>query len=785
MAAAPALFDWNGFNTFILDASLPNNNKEQIIKIFANKLYECTSVNNYYFRLLKAYITYLANKNTTNTFKASWDNFVSNMTTKPADIKEIAIKLLVLVQNNTDYTKTPNTISISDIYDNTKPHHIDSINTTDTFTPIHPSTTNATAKQVADTILKVDTLVPVVEKVVKLFDWKDFTGIFTGVSADDARKYICEYFISELAEGKIKNANQYTDAFILLMHLIKKNVKIEGKVNDLSNAVTNDNTNALINNIAKALHILFEITELEKNIGAANANSLKIFVNELTGLVPKKTITFVKTKLPAGWKNYELLNVLSYDVSINKDTATPANDDVKYGNILTFLNTISTPVKAPAANFKPNIIALQNTSGIQASKTYTTTEKAIIGNGYAVDTSTEAITFIHTDTNKSGSGNLPGADNYVFYQYSFNATKQYLIVNIISKCDDKGDKKAISIAAIIDGVYPIIHKQIKYEPNQIKCLLIISGKIDKISELDKELVTKKSFRKVSDYVKYKNKLISDIHIYTTNLGTQSFDIFPIDNNLRDDKKYSVSVPFGIRLFLSTEPKHIDRSKPKHTGPITMQNMHKVLADELDSMDIGALKKLLASISPPNYGDKKKKTSSKTPGKATPAAATPAAATPAAATPAAATPAAATAGKNVQTGAASKLKSIDLAAAKQQFDKDKKKNPPVSIDYTIFTAGSIDTAAYPQVLIVHKGKEQPKKIKVKYDASQPEVDGLIMGKQKGPYNLQFTDYNGITYNIHNLHIYEDKKHIKYIYFQDTSHPTSGNPKIYLTTYAQFH
>lgn len=625
MTATP--FAWKGFDTFILDASLQPANKEQVIKIFANKLYDCINVNNYYFRLLNAYIAYLNNKNAGNTFNSVWNKFVSDMTTTSANIKEIAIKLLVLVQRNTDYTKTPYTITISDIYDTTKRDHINTINTTDSFRPIAPSTSPATAKEVADTLENVDALIKTVEGVATLFDWKDFTDIFTGVTEADPRKYICKYFITELSAAKSPNANQYTDEFILLMYLIKANVSIDkAKVNALREAVKNDKAYTVINNIAKALHILFEINDLETNIGTATADDLKIFVNELATVAPTKAITFDKTKLPASWKNYELLNVLSYDVSIIKDTAAPANDVTKYGNILTFLNTISTPPAAPNPRFNPNIIALQNTSGLQASTTYKTTETAITDKGYNVGTSAEAITFIHTtDTNTNRDGNLTATDSHVFYQYSFNDAKKYLIVNIISKCDDKGDKKAISTPAIIDDIYPEIHKQIKYEPNQLKCLLIISGKID-ATALDSDLVTKKKFENSTDYfAKYNKKQINDIHIYTANLrhSQQTFDILPINKYLTAKTNYSTSEPLGIRLFLSSDVKPLSTSKPKYAGPINMKNLHTVLADELDTLDGKQITALLESISAPydiSKPDKKVTATAATTGKA---AATPA------------------------------------------------------------------------------------------------------------------------------------------------------------------
>ena len=731
-------FNWKGFDTFILDTTFGSNiNKKRnaILYIFANKLYNCTSVTDYNFRLLNAYVNNLDVSISGNTFKGLWDGFIANMKTV-ADINGIANMLLVLIDKNTDAAKK---ITPDGIYDTTAGTHINTINIGELF---KNAGTGANADTVAANIkAKVDTMISNIEGIV-LFDWNGFDNIFEEIKEADARTYICNYFISELSTTKIANANKNTDAFILLMYIIKKNKDAtKGDVDKLHTAVSNDGANTLINTIAEKLKYLFEYTDINTNIDTKTKDALKCFkYPELVPVTPAHALpTFNKDKLPSGWANYELLNVLSYDVAVDdatKRTTLP--------NIRTFLANIVTNAKIPGTaynEFAPNIITLQNTAeSIKLSP--------IVMPNYKVKQNTDntLVTIIHDDiySNKEGNDKADG-DN--FYQYSFNATLKYIIINVVNPTS------TIS-SSTINGIFTAIHGKIKYDPKTFSCLLVISGAVS--GDFERQL-TKPHLNLEKLVTIYDRKDITNLHIYTTKDFDEKYlfnfgkDIGPPVNFTKD---YSKSLPVGVRLFLKLDSTKLTSSKPKPTG-VTMGNVHDVLGNELDGLDVGKLTALLKSISAPIGKAVKGKSSSKTKGK----------------TPVAATPPPATPTTNVQSGAASKLMKIDFAAAKAATP---------SFDYSTYTSG-IDKS-YVNVLVKDSsGKDVDKTVTVTY-AKGKQVDGILMGKGKGPYNLQFKDDAGNIYNVHDLNIFNDKKGNNKIIFKDTTSGSKSGPD--LTPYATF-
>jgi hypothetical protein len=724
-------FAWHGFENFILDTTpeFTNDIKKDILCIFANKLYDKVNATDYYFRLLNAIVIDLDAKHTGKTFKVVWDTFINNIRANNNLIKDIAEKLIILGGRNNYFANAADVTNALTIGYTTG---INSINKSDapTGTDTYISLSKNLDSAANASINKYNKL---------LFDWKGFDDIFVKITDADARTYICNYFINELSAAKIPNANKNTDAFILLMYIIKKNKDAtKGDVGNLQTAVSSDNTNTLIKTIAEKLKYLFEYTDITTNIATKTKDALKCFKSdELVPTTPAHAHalpTFDKDTLPSGWTNYELLNVLSYDVAVDdatKGTTLP--------NIRTFLTDIVTNAKTPGTaynEFAPNIITLQNTAELIKTGTIAMPNRNVEQN-----TDNTLVTIIHNDiySNTKGNDKIDG-DN--FYQYSFNANLKYIIINVVNPTS------AISSATIINGIFPAIQLKIGYDPTTFSCLLVISGAVsgDFESQLTK---TPLKFEKLNTI--YDKKVIKNLHIYTKYFGGN--DLFDFVTNISTkvafENNYSKSRPVGVRLFLKLDSTKLKSSKPKHTGAVTMGNVHTVLATELAGLDVAVLEKLLKSISAPIGKSVKAKASSKTKGKA-PVAATP---------PATPTP-----------PAVKKINIYNIKSINMHQANSKEAAIPKVADFT-FCDGT-----YKEFKIGKPGKEKPKIIDIIYDNTGTISKGAVFKKDgEDKYCIKVKIGTG-NHAIHDILIKNNE-----VYFKDTSPPdfTEYNITPYVT------
>ena len=658
---------WKGFTTFILNASIPNYQKEIIIYIFASKLYNCTTLLDYNLRLLNAHVHHLDSKDTTKNIKTSWVAFIKNIT-NVGEVNTIATMLLVLINHHTDGS---NKIKMDDAYDSTKGTFITNI------TPATPFNAPAAANSVASLIQSLlNPRIPGIEK--RLFNWSGFETLFTNISVADARSYICNYFIAELNDTKAPNANEDSDAYILFKQLIIENDD-DSHINALDNEVKKKKKDAtFINTLSKNLKYLFEYTDIATNIETKTVDALKCFgdadielIKTLDANAPAKTIPkFDKNTLPVGWQLYNMVNIASYNIA-GLDTKP------KIDNVIAFLTNV-TAGKAPEYDkFRPDIITLQNTTELMADATYKTlkTNKNYWVLEHKDSTSMSAdklITLIKKDyfvkdgttyNNTPTSGYLDAAPNQ-YYLASVIQKYKIIVINVVDKTGAK-----IPFTNIFDAAI----KNIKKKNDISNYDILITGTI-KHDDKSPEYI--KNYEK--SICKYDSTNVTDSYIISTGFKqdtSNKYIVYPYDFKETDtafETNYSTSRPIGKRMFQdpAKAPKKAPYASSNKSGlKITFTSLLDDIATELDKLSQREINKILASVSAPNTAPaapKKKTTSAK-------------------ATPVATPPKGAPVAKTV-TLDIPKINEIDFTSV-GKFNLDDYKTVPSMGDYAVYNKGA--------------------------------------------------------------------------------------------------
>ena len=626
--APPVNFNWNGFNTFILNTDLNVKSRGKIIYIFASKLYNCTTLLDYNLRLLNAYVHVLDSTNTGKNIKSNWTAFITNMTTV-AEVTTIANKLLVLINQHTD--DASGDITIANAYDTNNSEFISKMKTTDTFKASSDETlVAASIKTEVDNIIKKIEKVAYISKQTILFKWNGFDNLFVKVTAADERSYICNYFISELSNANAPDANEDSDAYILFKQLIIENAN-ESHITTLNTAVEKDAT--LINTLSKNLKYLFEYTDINTSIEKKTVDALKCFGDADTELVnvagaanaPAKQIpAFDKNTLPAGWQPYNMVNIASYNIA-GLDTKP------KIDNVIAFLTNISAGKAPEYDKFRPDIITLQNTTELMADSTkYNILITAIESKNYLVfehedgtsKKKDKLITLIKSDYFAKSGGKTYTNDPFIGYldaasnkYYLASVIQKYKII-VINVVDTTGAQ--IPFTSIKDAVIePIIKANTKIDISNYD--MIITGTIN---HGDTSPVYVKNYE--HSICTYNKADIKDSYIIST--GFKDKAVYPYDfsgTGVKFETDYSNSRPIGKRMFQdpAKAPKKATSASSNKSGlKITFTSLLDDIATELVKLSQKQINQILASVSAPNTAPpapKKKTTSAKATPVATP------------------------------------------------------------------------------------------------------------------------------------------------------------------------
>jgi hypothetical protein len=398
-------FDWQGFDAFITDTTLPDPNKHEIMYIFAKKLIGITSVSYFYYRFINDIIDTL-NADASipiKSFYAKWKTFDTNINANQTLINDIAEKLLVVSSLHNNLTNVPDATAALTT--------IPTIKSSTTFTP------PTTQKDAISALRDIDGSLPFIEirnhYKNLVYDWKGFDTLIEKISDKATKVYVAQYFASQITSYD-------EDSYLRMYKLLNENEKVKKELDDFEKEVKADNT--LLTTNRDKLLFLFEKADLENNID--KEAGLKCLMRETSA----KQLVFDPDDLTTTkWTDYKLMNILSYDI---KDlTAT------NIGNIAKFIKDILES-NAPYDKFKPVVITLQNTETlVNDSKTYTDIENTAKAQQYTLHKSSDnkLLTFIDDDYNPASTDIKedyldPPGNNMTYHSFVINKYNAQLIL---------------------------------------------------------------------------------------------------------------------------------------------------------------------------------------------------------------------------------------------------------------------------------------------------------------------------------------------------------------------
>lgn len=580
-----AKFDWEDFNTFIKDASIPDVNKKEILCIFAKYLYNATDKTWFYYRFIENVVADI-DASAGNTAVSNLFAFVNNeINTDVILISKIAKKLLVLASTNNYFKSTADVTAALAAMDAV----LDSATVT-----------------YGDEAAKIEEIenIPVskAHMTAFLYDWNGFDTIIYGCKKDDAKLYTAKYFAC------LSKLHTNNDEYINILKQLEYN-DFKSKVKVIEGFKNKVKTADLIE-IQKKLLFLFEKVSLETNISVPGC--LNVFKTDMP-TASYKVSTFDKEDFPADWNNYRLVSILSYDIA---GLSAPTN----INNVSVFLTNI-TAATIPYDNFRPAIITLQNTTElVRNTATYTPLQTAITGAKYDIfeNDDKNLITLVTESYNIKKSATISGyldTGHKKYFLACISDEYGIIIINVVNT----DSTNQISFTELKNNAIEFIAKTRK-DISNYDILITINGKFN-YGDGTQEYV--------DDYEKtictYNKADITDSYIISTGVKEAFCYNFHITGT--DFKKdYSKSVPIGKRIFIdafaSTKSTSKSTTASTHTSPVAFKltSLLNDIATKLDTLNQKEINQILASVSAPNATiiPPKKATSIKAP----PVAATP-------------------------------------------------------------------------------------------------------------------------------------------------------------------
>jgi hypothetical protein len=578
-------FNWQGFDVFIQDATLPNVNKHEIACIYGKHLYNVTATNNFYYRFLNSIIADINNNHPTNTFNAIWQRVDAYIGANPTFIKDVGEKILVLSTRNNHFANN------ADVVNSLGNNAVTiTINTTDLIT----TSPGVNSYDDASGRIKSYDRIPVALNHYNtlVYQWNEFEALIKKIKDKDTKLYIVKYFTT------FDSIN--SDSYIRIKKFLSENEKITTELTAFDNYFTR-NPNILLTYKGKLLY-LFQNNDLENNIDKPDA-FLCLNSESAPGYV--FPTAFNPDDLPAGWDDYRLMNILSYDiVGLGGNAGAVAN----------FISYVmaSTP---PYEKFKPVFIALQNTTDLITDATnYPVVENDAITSHYTIYKRKD-----NTMATIIANEYLPNNLKDIF-EGDINASVKYHAIVV-----DKYELAIINIQN--DSTTPV--KFIEIKSNCIDMLNDKKG-IDKYNVIISinGPFTGDTRSHYTKYEKAKNSY-AGTNVDNILILTNKFEsVEPYDYNLTGTGftrgGYVAKPPVGKRIIMKIDAKDL-ATKQRYTPKVTtnLKNIYDVITTQLNSLTKSDIDKLLNRVEPPHL--QKKPAKAKTPTKTatgTPATATP-------------------------------------------------------------------------------------------------------------------------------------------------------------------